>query len=106
MSFQDRTIVCADCSTGFTFTSREQAFYAERGFSNDPKRCPSCRAARKTERSASRGYGGAREMTRVVCDSCGKETEVPFVPRGDRPVYCSDCYSTRRSQSYAGSGRL
>ena len=35
-----------------------------------------------------------RTMTQVVCASCGKDTQVPFVPRGDRPVYCSDCFTT------------
>jgi CxxC-x17-CxxC domain-containing protein len=32
-------------------------------------------------------------MFPVVCDQCGKETEVPFEPRQGRPVYCSDCYN-------------
>jgi len=36
-------------------------------------------------------------MYPVVCAECGKDTEVPFEPRGDRPVYCSDCYQKVRS---------
>jgi CxxC-x17-CxxC domain-containing protein len=42
----------------FAFTEREQAFYAEKGFS-EPRRCPSCRASRKAARSGGDGgYGG------------------------------------------------
>ena len=96
MSFQDRSLECFDCSATFTFTADEQEFFAGKGFTNDPKRCPSCRQAKKAERG---GYGGGygsrppREMHAVVCAQCGKDTEVPFQPTGDRPVYCSDCFS-------------
>ncbi len=95
MSFQDRSLECFDCGATFTFTVDEQEFFAGKGFTNDPKRCQSCRQARKTNRASSDGYGfrPPREMHPVVCAQCGKDTEVPFLPRGDRPVYCSDCFS-------------
>jgi CxxC-x17-CxxC domain-containing protein len=95
MSFQDKTLQCADCGAEFTFTAREQEFYASKGFTNEPKRCPSCRQARKTERNGSRdnGYGAPRQMFTAICANCGKETQVPFEPTNGRPVYCSDCYS-------------
>jgi CxxC-x17-CxxC domain-containing protein len=52
------------------------------------------------------GYGRSeRTMTQVTCANCGKETEVPFVPRGDKPVYCSDCYSTMGGGGSRGGGR-
>lgn len=51
------------------------------------------------------GYGRSeRTMTQVVCANCGKDTEVPFVPRGDKPVYCSDCYSQMNGGSSRGGG--
>ncbi|HYO41620.1 MAG TPA: CxxC-x17-CxxC domain-containing protein [Candidatus Limnocylindrales bacterium] len=54
----DKTLTCSDCGMEFAFTEREQAFYAEKGFS-EPRRCPSCRASRKAARSGdSGGYGG------------------------------------------------
>jgi CxxC-x17-CxxC domain-containing protein len=97
MSFQARSLECADCGATFDFTAEEQEFHASKGFTNDPKRCPSCRQARKAERggSYSGSYGSRppREMHPVVCAECGKDTEVPFKPTGDRPVYCSDCFS-------------
>ncbi len=108
----DQTLTCQDCGATFTFTASEQEFYASKGFST-PGRCPSCRAARKAARNAGGsygggssygsggGYGGERQMYPAVCASCGKQTEVPFQPRGDRPVYCSDCF---RSQG-GGGGR-
>ncbi len=93
MSFQDKSIQCSDCGATFTFTVEEQEFFASKGYTNEPKRCPSCRQTRKTERfGGSNDYGARRQMFPATCAECGKTTEVPFEPRGDRPVYCSDCY--------------
>ncbi len=117
----DTTLTCRDCGQAFTFTSGEQEFYASRGFS-EPTRCPDCRAARKAERGGGGGggsygggggYGGGsrgpRQMYSAVCSGCGKEAQVPFEPRGDKPVYCSDCFEQRggggRSSGGYGRGR-
>ena len=96
MSFQDKSLQCADCGQEFTFTAGEQEFYASRGLQNEPRRCPDCRRARKTERRGDSGFGSRRQMFPAICAECGKDTEVPFEPREDRPVYCSDCYSRIR----------
>ena len=96
MSFQDKSLQCADCGQEFTFTAGEQEFYASRGLQNEPRRCPDCRRTRKAERRGDSGFGGRRQMFQAVCAECGKDTEVPFEPREDRPVYCSDCYSRIR----------
>ena len=37
-----------------------------------------------------------RQMFTVVCAECGQETQVPFQPKDDRPVYCRDCFSKHR----------
>ena len=92
MSFQDKSIQCSDCGATFTFSAEEQELFESRGYTNEPKRCPSCRQARKSERYGSGNYGSRRQMFPAVCAQCGKDTEVPFEPRGDKPVYCSDCY--------------
>jgi len=92
MSFQDKQLQCSDCGQQFTFTAGEQEFYQSRGLQNEPKRCPECRRAKKAERSDPSGYRSPRQMFSVICDECGKETQVPFEPRGDKPVYCSECY--------------
>ena len=92
VSFEDRSLECSDCGTTFTFTADEQELFASRGYSNDPKRCPECRAARKSKRQYDGNFGTQREMHPAVCAECGQETQVPFKPREDRPVYCSDCY--------------
>jgi len=144
----DRTISCLDCGTDFIFTSGEQEFYAQRGFTESPRRCTSCRARRKAQRQgdAPRGEGGRdsgyapfggggggggggyrsdysearsvaafagysggypgsaphlrerpqREMFDAVCAECGGTARVPFRPTGARPVYCSNCFQTRR----------
>ena len=98
MSYQDKSSQCCDCNTTFTFSTDEQERFASKGYTNEPKRCPTCRAAKRQSTSGSsnyggRGYGSApRQMFPVKCATCGKDTEVPFEPRGDKPVYCSDCY--------------
>ena len=111
MSYQDKSIQCFDCSTTFTFSAEEQEQFASRGYTNEPKRCPTCREARKAKQYANGGssYNGGnnrnsggysnrsyssapRQMFPATCATCGKDTQVPFEPRGDRPVYCSDCY--------------
>ena len=105
---QDKTLTCRECNQEFTFTASEQDFYAQKGFTNNPSRCPACRATRKEQRSeggysSNRGGGGfngrEREMYPATCAQCGKQTTVPFQPRGDRPVYCSECYSSQRQSS-------
>ncbi len=99
----DKTLTCRDCGSEFVFTEGEQAFYASKGFTNEPTRCPSCRAARKSARGES-SSSGTREMYPAVCAQCGKPTQVPFQPRTDRPVYCSDCYAAQRGSGERRSG--
>ena len=94
MGFTDKQITCVDCGQEFTFTAAEQEFFQQKGYTNEPKRCLSCRQARKADRGGN--GGGARSSGQrfpAVCAQCGKETEVPFEPRQGRPVYCSTCYS-------------
>jgi len=98
MSYQDKSIQCFDCNTTFTFSAAEQEQFASRGYTNDPKRCQPCRDVRKQNMSGNNNYGqrsynsAPRQMYPVVCATCGKDTQVPFQPRGEKPVYCSDCY--------------
>jgi len=88
---EDKTLVCKDCSNDFTFSARDQQFYAEKGFENEPQRCRDCRSVRKTQRP---GTGaGEREMHETICAQCGVTTTVPFKPRGDKPVYCRACFT-------------
>ena len=97
MAYEDRTLTCAECNSEFTFSADDQEFHAGRGY-EDPKRCPSCRQARRGGGGGGYGgggggYGGPREMYDAVCATCGSACQVPFQPRQDRPVYCSDCFS-------------
>lgn len=92
---EDKTLTCRDCGVEFIFSASEQKFYAEKGFANEPGRCPECRAARK-QNSAGGVRGAQREMYPAVCADCGIETMVPFKPSGNRPVYCRECFSKNR----------
>ncbi|HUF54537.1 MAG TPA: CxxC-x17-CxxC domain-containing protein [Dehalococcoidia bacterium] len=115
MSFQDKDLTCVECNQSFTFTADDQQFHSEKGYT-EPKRCPSCRASRRAGSGGGGGggyssygdssYGGGgggyraqREMHPATCAQCNKETQVPFLPRGDKPVYCSDCFSKRPQSS-------
>ena len=92
--YEDKTLVCKDCGNEFVITAGEQEFYAERGFTNEPKRCKACRDAKR---------GGAprqeREMFTAVCDSCGGEARVPFQPREGRPIDCRACSATMKDEA-------
>ncbi len=99
--YTDETLACVDCGRTFPFTASEQEFFASKGFTNKPSRCGDCRAARKAAtggHSGSRGGGyGQREMFKATCSQCGGVAEVPFQPRGDKPIYCRDCFASRPS---------
>ena len=106
--YSDRILTCRDCGQEFTFTSGEQEFYASRNLTNDPSRCPSCRAARRSGgggggMSSSRPRQNTGENYETTCADCGRPTSVPFIPREDRPVYCSDCFQTHRAPRTGGS---
>ena len=90
--YEDKTLVCKECGQEFVFTAGEQEFYAEKGFENEPQRCKACRSARKNAQRPE------REMFTGVCVSCGKEARVPFKPREDRPVYCSECFAKMKEE--------
>ena len=105
MAYADRSLTCAECGQEFTFTADDQEFHARKGY-QEPKRCPSCRQARRGDRGGGGGgRGGSRQMYDVTCDSCGKQTQVPFMPSQDRPVYCDDCYAKNKPARPSGGGR-
>jgi len=87
--FKEKNLTCRECGKEFVHGVDDQKFYADKGYENEPARCPDCRAARK------RGFG-PREMNKITCSECGKEDEVPFKPSGDRPVYCKECFAKKR----------
>jgi len=107
-AYEDKTIVCSECGAEFVHSAADQQRYSERGFTSDPKRCANCREARRARqaqggRGGGRGrYGGGDRGSRpsfsVVCSACGKQTTVPFEPRGDRPVYCRECFQAQRGR--------
>ena len=96
--YRDETLGCVDCGRQFAFTTGEQEFFATKGFTNKPSRCPDCRAARKARAPQTGGSSySRREMFRATCSQCGNVAELPFQPRTDRPVYCRDCFSSRQA---------
>ncbi|MCC7365792.1 MAG: zinc-ribbon domain containing protein [Dehalococcoidia bacterium] len=115
MPYTDKSLTCADCGSTFTFTAGEQEFHESKGFTNPPRRCPTCRSARRASEGRGGGGGGgggfgggSRTMFTATCSSCGQEAQLPFEPRGDRPVYCSNCFKpsprTGGGGGYGGGG--
>ena len=106
MTYVDRTLTCIDCGAEFVHSAEDQEYYTQKGFVSDPKRCPSCRASRRSMRESSDASGhsnggpaGPREYFAVVCTRCGNQAQVPFKPHMDRPVYCSDCFRVVHAQA-------
>ncbi|MBQ3379894.1 MAG: zinc-ribbon domain containing protein [Clostridia bacterium] len=93
--YTDKTLVCKECGEEFVFTAGEQEFYAEKGFMNEPQRCKTCRQNRKNADKP------AREYHTAICAACGKEARVPFKPRNDRPIYCSECFQKQKDAAAA-----
>jgi CxxC-x17-CxxC domain-containing protein len=96
MEFQDKTLICVDCGSEFIWTAGEQLFFADKNFKNEPKRCKPC----KTKRQGSPG-GYAKSETTTTCSQCGRETTVPFKPTQGRPVYCRECFLSRKATGMA-----
>ena len=107
-TFTDKTLKCMECGQDFTYTVAEQELHQSLGYQNEPKRCTPCREAKRQRKGSGprsgpaggpRGGGGGvpKEFFAAVCAECGKEAQLPFKPRGDRPVYCSDCFSKKRT---------
>jgi CxxC-x17-CxxC domain-containing protein len=113
VTYIDKTMTCRDCGQLFIWSSGEQEFFASRGLASPPSRCRDCRDTRRgtqtrmydrTSGSDSyKTYGGSREMFTTTCSQCGNEARVPFIPRGHRPVYCSDCFAQMRTAERASS---
>src|SRR5262245_26865844 len=116
-STEDKSITCVDCGEEFLFTAGEQAFYRERGLTNEPTRCKNCREKRKAGRGASGGGGGGgygggggggsygrseKQMYAATCSNCGRDTEVPFMPTAGRPVLCRDCFNASKGTTAGG----
>lgn len=98
---EDKSITCKECGNPFVFTVRDQQFYLEKGFQNEPQRCRDCRQNRKGGAAQAGGGGSARPSFEAVCAECGTTTTVPFRPRGDRPVYCRACYTAHAPAALA-----
>src|SRR5438034_8588045 len=90
--FQDRVLKCIDCSADFVFTAGEQSFFHDKNFKNEPKRCRTC----KQKRAGSPSGGHSRVETSTSCSQCGRETTVPFRPTQGRPVFCRECFQSRK----------
>lgn len=92
----DKEIMCIDCGQNFIWTIGEQSFFRDKGLTNPPKRCKTCKQA-KNERLAAIAAAQAagvkqRIEVAVHCAKCKSYTTVPFYPSQGRPVLCRSCY--------------
>ena len=93
--YEDEKLICEDCGAEFVFTAGEQEFYAEKGLTNKPKRCPDCRKAKKQQRR------GKKKLFDAVCAKCGCQTQVPFNPTQGRDVLCKACFDAEKAAAPA-----
>ncbi len=100
MEFQDKSLDCVDCGAPFIWTAGEQLFFADKNYKTEPTRGKSCKAKRAA-RPSSGGLGRERVETSTSCSACGKDTTVPFRPTQGRPVFCRECFQSRK---FAGAG--
>lgn len=106
-SFEDSQLKCIDCSEPFVWTAGEQAFFAEKGLANPPKRCKPCKKEknRRLEAIEAARACGKRHMieVRADCARCSVSTTIPFYPSQGRPVYCRACFLDLKSEIAAGA---
>jgi CxxC-x17-CxxC domain-containing protein len=107
MEFQDKVLKCVDCGSDFIFTAGEQLFFHDKQFKNEPKRCKACKAKRVSvlggapTAAPGQNYRYTKVETQAVCSGCGKQTTVPFRPTQGRPVFCRECFMSRRTAATA-----
>jgi CxxC-x17-CxxC domain-containing protein len=92
MTFADKTLACRDCNVPFVFTVEEQEFFRAKALVNEPRRCPNCRLSARMLRNGN----DKACLSSTTCANCGIHTQVPFQPRGLRPVYCLACHHRNR----------
>ncbi len=91
MSFQDKKLICKQCSQEFIFTASEQEFYLQKNLQYEPKRCKFCRPLKKINQSTNNS-NNPRQLFNVICAKCGKKAQIPFKPISEKPLYCRLCY--------------
>lgn len=110
MDYQDKTIACKDCGTEFIWSAKDQAFYADRGYSA-PLYCKECREKRKQMRQTGQFGSGQHGSSRfdstkpaggqryeITCSKCGKQDTVSFPVRDPSTILCTDCFYQKREQ--------
>ena len=107
--FEDKSILCIDCNTNFTWSVGEQVFFRDKQLQNPPKRCKECKQA-KNERLAAIAAAqasGIRQRIEVAvnCAKCGAQTTVPFYPSQGRPVFCRSCFLEMNPSVLNGNGK-
>lgn len=119
---KDTTLTCMDCGGEFPFTVQDFQWFMQHKEYTTPTRCLPCRKRRKEERerlarevedegreidspvdpstdTVSSTAKAEKPRTEVTCSGCGKQTTVPFVPRNNAPLYCQDCYKSRKQNT-------
>ena len=111
-NYADKTLSCVECGGEFVFTAGEQEFHQQKGFTNEPVAAQA--AARRGVRSAMADptvrtrVAAVEAVTAALRASSSplpalpwQQARIPFQPRGDRPVYCSDCFRTQQAGGVA-----
>lgn len=91
--YTDKKLICRDCKVQFTWTAGEQEFFAQKGFTNPPTRCPECRKKNRGQKGGQKEQRSQNEeMTKITCKNCGKTSEAPFKPKNPANILCAECF--------------
>ena len=88
-------LTCITCGSQFDMDISEMEMYKSKAYDNPPKRCRMCRGSQKAIMSAGKQE---KVMYTAVCDQCGQETQLPFKPKGAKPVYCRACFENKKKE--------
>ena len=97
MTFEDKSVQCAECGSMFAFTAAEQEYFQSRGYDRNPRLCLSCRKKNQTDPIGNRKAVFAGRMFPAKCALCGRQIELTFDPSTKPLVYCTSCYSKVKS---------
>ena len=99
MSLTDKEIICKECGTAFMWSGGEQEFFAEKGLTNTPSRCPICRKKKDVKHSFQTSYD-------IACAECGKKSQSPFKPADPQNVLCQECFEKKNGGSDSSQAEI
>ena len=101
MEFQDRILRCVDCGSGVRLDGGRTAVLRRQELQERAEALQGLQGQAGQPSGRRAAWPRERVETQTSCSACGKETTVPFKPTQGRPVFCKECFQSRK---FAGAG--